>query len=470
MDGACAALPCEVGAASPSRSARRRRRAAVVAIRHAQRAACALSASLGLSMPMDWVEVDAGQGDEPGVWHIPAADTLHCDAIAWAAAAFADGVAAGCHIVPLLRGDDAEPEVSFNDFPLVDGDQPSTKSNQGSTQNAYETEVNSGDVLQILARWGAAQTTPKIAEPMSQGRMLNTFGTELSADGNLEADGAQVSIDNSPLVDGGQQSFKGYQGSALPTYLTEVSKSDVLQDLARWGAAQTTPKIAEPVGQGRMLDTFGTELSAGGNLEADGAQVSKGDVLQDLARWGAAQTTPRDTEVVLDGKATNIDAYEATAGEPCTGWQWWRARHEIADEWIFEIALAAGWARQDSFGPRAQPLNRALAMTRASAHKHPLLHGWVDYRTNRIGMGLQTWGHSAPMWGEGFFVNDMCPFGHRHFADDSLVVDDVLQKEVQLERTRATWRSIVRRRAGPQPRECAEQAEEEATKFSVQGR
>eukprot|EP00959_Pyramimonas_sp_CCMP1952_P068243 1424258-Pyramimonas_sp.AAC.1 len=62
--------------------------------------------------------------------------------------------------------------------------------------------------------------------------MLDTFGTELSAGGNLEADGAQVSIDKSPLVDGGQQSFKGYQGSTHYTHLTEVSKGDVLQDLA----------------------------------------------------------------------------------------------------------------------------------------------------------------------------------------------------------------------------------------------
>ncbi|CAK0889628.1 unnamed protein product [Prorocentrum cordatum] len=45
MKGACAAPPREVCATSPS--ARRRRRAAIAAVRHAQRAACALTATLG---------------------------------------------------------------------------------------------------------------------------------------------------------------------------------------------------------------------------------------------------------------------------------------------------------------------------------------------------------------------------------------------------------------------------------------
>ncbi|CAK0821883.1 unnamed protein product, partial [Prorocentrum cordatum] len=340
------------------------------------RAACALSASLGLQLPMGWVEADAGQGYAPGVWHIPAADTLHRDAVAWAAAAFANGVAAGCHIVPLLRGDDAEPEEqtrmldTFGAVVSTDGTvlADDAKGNQSSTQNACETEVNSGDVLQILARWEAAQTTPSSAEPVGQGRILDTFGTELSADGNLEADGAQVSIDDSQLVDGGQQSFKA-DGARV-----SIDNSPLVD------GGQHSCK-------GNQGSTHYSHLT----------EVSEVDVMQDLARRAVHR-------------------------------QWWRARHEIADEWIFEIALAADWAKQDSIGPCAQPLHRSLAMTRPSAHKHPLLQGWVGHRTNRMGVGLQTWGHSAPMWGEGFFVNDMCPFGHRHFADDSLVVDDVLQK------------------------------------------
>ena len=77
----------------------------MVAISHAQRAACALSASIGSPLgvrveeppaPMEWAEAVAGQKYAFGVWHYPASDTLHGGAVAWAAAAFADSVAAGC--------------------------------------------------------------------------------------------------------------------------------------------------------------------------------------------------------------------------------------------------------------------------------------------------------------------------------------------------------------------------------------
>ncbi|CAK0820191.1 unnamed protein product, partial [Prorocentrum cordatum] len=130
-------------------------------------------------------------------------------------------------------------KVSTKDFPLVDGGQQRRQGSQGSTQSTYATEVSTGDVLQILARGAAAQTTPNYVEPEGHGRMLDTFCVEPSTDGNAVTDGVQLSMDDSLLIDGDQKSMK--RAGAHP-----------LGGPARWLIMETNAGLAKCLGDAWM--------------------------------------------------------------------------------------------------------------------------------------------------------------------------------------------------------------------------
>ena len=68
--------------------------------------------------------------------------------------------------------------------------------------------------------------------------------------------------------------------------------------------------------------------------------------------------------------------------------------------------------------------------------RFPNLCGWIDHRSRRAQVGMEV--HRL---GPEEFQN-LRPHGHSHFKDDTLAIDDELQRELQLEHAMACYRAF----------------------------